>query len=139
ISFVIILSIVIYYNKKETIIKNIPSQSVKETKYNTKNNKEHTLLITSSQYNALVCLNEDTKDVKIEVLEDQSNPAVFDNYINLNDDDIKYLKENSDSILNNIKESSLFEKYQLITSMLEKYDTDISVSDILSIGLKYTK
>ena len=154
---VVSLGVTTFYNKKEPNIETKESQNIIEnqpkpkdtnleksdTKSSNNNkesksdNKDYSVLVSSNDYNAVVSLDEDTKKINIKVLEDPSNPPTSDNYINLSEEDIKYLQENADKILSELKEGNLSEKYKLVTAMLEKYDTNINISDLINLGLKY--
>lgn len=116
------------------------NKMIKSNKDNNNAPKEdYNILVSSNEYNAVVSLDPSTKKINIEPIDDTSDNIASNNYINLSDEDIKYLTENADTILNDFEQGNLINKYSLVTKMLNDYDTDINTSDLINIALKYLK
>lgn len=126
--------------KESAVSQNISNPSDKNNNPNANSNKkDYSVLVSSSIYNAVVSLDEDTKDINVKLLDDTLDVPKSDNYINISDEDLKYLEENADTLLNQFKEGSLIQKYSLVTNMLKDYDTDISEGDLINLAFKYIK
>ena len=104
-------------------------------------NDNFSVLVQSSLYNAVVSLDETSKEVNIKLLDEVSDSAKDSarHYINLSSNDLEYLAKNADSLLNQFKTGDLMEKYTLITDMLKSYDTNIDQGDLIGIGLNFLK
>ncbi|MEF9992386.1 MAG: hypothetical protein RRZ84_08545 [Romboutsia sp.] len=130
---IVVPCIISYYNINE----------IKQT-FQTNNNQQqpidnndYTVLVSSSTYNAVVSL-DNNKELNIKLLETNSiNNTSTDKYINFTDEDINYLRNNSDILIQEFKNCNLFEKYDLISSMLSKYDTNLKESDLIKIAMSY--
>ena len=100
---------------------------------------EFSVLVNSPDYNAIVSLDDSSKEFKISLLEDDStnNKTNTSHYINLTQDNVDYLIENKDSLISKFKEGGIFDKYNLVSDMLKSYDTNIKMEDLITVGLKY--
>ncbi|MGL5328279.1 MAG: hypothetical protein ACRDD7_03350 [Peptostreptococcaceae bacterium] len=117
---------------------NINDNSTTSKSYD--NNNGYSILVSSSFTKALISLDENSKEVKVKLLDDKNeNIKDYDNYINVTDEDIKFLSENADTILNDFKEGSLLDKYSFVCDTLKNYDTDLSSSDLINIAFMYIK
>ena len=84
-------------------------------------------------------INENSKEFKISLLEEPYNSTKTDtkHYINLTQDNIDYLIKNKDSLISKFKDGGFFDKYNLVSNMLQSYDTNIKIEDLIEVGLKY--
>lgn len=100
---------------------------------------EFSVLVNSPDYNAIVSLDDSSKEFKISLLEDDStnNKTNTSHYINLTQDNVDYLIENKDSLISKFKDGGIFDKYNLVSDMLKSYDTNIKMEDLITVGLKY--
>lgn len=119
--------------KKNKASKNAVSNETK------KSGNDYSILVSSNDYNAVVSLDGDTKKFDVKEVGKDLDKVASDNYINLSDEDLKYLEEHKDEILNSFKDGSLMDKYNLVNDMLSKYDNDISKTDLINIAVKYLK
>lgn len=104
-----------------------------------KSDNDYSILVSSNDYNAVVSLDGDTKKFDVKEVGKDLDKVASDNYINLSDEDLKYLEEHKDEILNSFKDGSLMDKYNLVNDMLSKYDNDISKTDLINLAVKYLK
>ncbi|MEG2511498.1 MAG: hypothetical protein RSB00_03970 [Bacilli bacterium] len=118
------------------------SKQITNTKLEAKNksnkSKDFNLLISSNDYNAVVSLDTVSNDITITNLKNKNQDlSIIDNYIKLSDEDIAYLKENLEPLKEKFKNSNLFEKYNIINTLLNTYQTDLKESDIINLYLEY--
>lgn len=99
----------------------------------------YNILISSSAGDKVVSLDTTSKELKVNDTDNNDTSVSVNNYINLSDEDIEYLKENANTILSEFEKGNLFDKYELVNKFLKDYDTDISTGDIISLALKYIK
>ncbi|RDY27402.1 hypothetical protein CHL78_009305 [Romboutsia weinsteinii] len=115
-------------NKDNTIVSN--EQDVFSSDYD--------LLVLSNNYNAVVSLDLDANKIEIELLKDKSDikaaSSDTDNYINLSKSDMDVIGETLKQLSSEFKTTGLVKNYQLITDTLKNCDTDITDSDLLTLG-----
>lgn len=127
---------------KENNINSKSSDSNNTTKSNdTKSSDDnHIIAVSSPLYNAVVSLDQNNKEVNIKLVNSEDiNTTSYDNYINFEDKEIKYLLENYPNLMKEFKNNNLFEKYDMVSKMLGEYDTDIKESDLISMAISYLK
>lgn len=108
---------------------------------NTTSNDDFSVLVESPIYNAVVSLDEGSKEFKVKLLDDVSDNVKDEtsHYIKFSKDDIDYLTANIDTLIDQFKNGGLFDKYNMVTSMLKSYDTNINQGDLIGLALSFIK
>lgn len=108
---------------------------------NNKVKSDYSVLVQSPIYDAVVQLDKDSKEIKVKVLDDSNIDSYDDTnkYVNLTQENISFLKENANELLKEFENSSMLDKYSLVSKMLKDYDTNINMGDLINIAMSYLK
>jgi len=131
------VSLVKIHNDKQKI--DTPKKSINSSDENADSSKkDYQILVSSNKYNAIVSLNEDTKNMDIKILDNAKDVPTSIKYIKVSDEYFKYLEKNSDTLFNKLESDSLITKYAL-NEKLKDCDTNITSNDLKDILFKYVK
>lgn len=99
------------------------------------------VLVESPIYNAVVSLDEVSKEFRVKLLDDvsDSDKDKTSHYIKLSDADIDSLIANADTLFNQFENGGILDKYNMVTNMLKSYDTNIDQGDLIGVALNFIK
>lgn len=136
-------------NKKGSNLKNITikdessdlaNKNLDNLEENNHKNDDYSILVTSPLYNAIFYLDTSNREANIKLIDSKDiGQTSSDKYINLTIDDINFLKNNASDLINEFIKCTIFDKYDMMSRLLNQYDTNLQESDIINLAFAYLK